>query len=220
MNIETRVESKRGCGFRKGGGKYLVSGGSFRHCDLFPLELTVCPACHAGIHPTRGWTWIDPKPLLQGRTCSDILCPFNEPPERVGLLWIGEKFYATPDAFMKEAAELGISRRLHQIPRDFKVGETWAWLAHRKAITNLNGTFTAGVFQAFRPDRIEYVVKDTETPEELESLEKRGFTLVRVIPKDSAYEARNRAQFQHMMDEAEIFGNGDFGVGPGGGANY
>jgi hypothetical protein len=58
MNIETRVESKRGCGYRKPGGLYLVSGGFAKTCYKLPIGLTVCPCCNQGIKPARGFTWI------------------------------------------------------------------------------------------------------------------------------------------------------------------
>jgi len=40
--------------------------------------------------------------------------------------------------------------------------------------------------------------------------------------KDKPCNACRRAEeaMQNMIDEAEIFGNGDFGIGPGGGGDY
>jgi hypothetical protein len=103
-------------------------------------------------------------------------CPLADAKvERAGLLWIGEKFYPTPGAWEKEAREMGISRRIKAIPRGFKIGETWIALAHIKA-TN----YTPGIFRLFRPTAIEYVVKGTETETELEDMEKRGISLVKV----------------------------------------
>jgi hypothetical protein len=59
--------------------------------------------------------------------------------DRAGLLWIGAKFYKSAEAFDREAAELGVSRRISAIPRGFKMGETWILFAHPKAIaTPLN----------------------------------------------------------------------------------
>lgn len=189
MDIRTSYEKRRGCGFRKPGGKYLVSGTRGRDCGRFPIPLVSCPTCHAGIHPSRGWTWIDSAPILWENDCRESgscgHCPMALQANngRVGLLWIGEQYYPTPDEFLREASTMGISRRISQVPREFEVGKTWVWFAHRKAIKNDDGTFTAGVFQAFQPERIEYVLKGTESSEELEALEKRGFTLVRVIPQ-------------------------------------
>ena len=54
---------------------------------------------------------------------------------KAGLLWIGEQFYPTPGEFTREAEELGISRRISAVPRDFKLGETWVLFAHRKGAT-------------------------------------------------------------------------------------
>jgi len=103
-----------------------------------------------------------------------------------GLLWVGEKFYSTPDDFSKEATHMGISRRISMIPKGFKLGETWIALAHRRAIPTIplekNETpgWKPGIFHIFKPSRIEYVVKDGDDEEKLEKLEKRGFTLVKV----------------------------------------
>ncbi len=85
---------------------------------------------------------------------------------------------------MAEAATRGISRRIHSIPRDFEIGKTWVLLAHRKAVPGHDETgqeiMTPGLFLVWKPDRIEYVVTDQETEEELERMEQRGIKLVRV----------------------------------------
>jgi hypothetical protein len=198
--IHTKIEAARGCGYRKGGGIYLVAGKLGFPCGKLPIPLVVCPCCNQGIKATRGFTWVSGQ-LIKEAQCSRageagencIGCGKAYSQERYGLLWVGEKFYATPGAFAAEAVAQGISRRISAIPRDFKVGETWILLGHRKAV---KGTAVVdagdspvetveewfpGVFQIFLPERIEYVVKGTETDEELEALEKRGLTLVKVI---------------------------------------
>lgn len=136
------VEQKRGCGYRKVGGLYLVSGGAGVPCDRLPIELSVCPCCHGGIKQSRGWTWIDVAMLVggdHGVPCLDSgFCPLCHDVKQLGkagLLWIGEKFYPTPADFDREGVAMGISRRISAIPRNFKVGETWILLAHPKTIT-------------------------------------------------------------------------------------
>jgi hypothetical protein len=105
---------------------------------------------------------------------------------RVGLLWIGEAHYKSIQDFTAEAASMGLSRRISAVPRDFKLGETWVWLAHPKAIVmspaegEKDPEYAPGVFHVFKPSRIEYVVKGTETEEDMDALEKRGLTLVQV----------------------------------------
>ena len=195
-----KTEKQRGCGYRKPGGMYFVSDGPGKECGRLPIALTVCPCCNAGIKPHRGFQWVLGS-LFMGTTCPTSPacggCPLNflKPDMRLGLMWVGEKFYPTPADFMKEGAAMGVSKRIPQIPKDFKVGESWIMLAHRKAIGPLTLDtladdpeggkvlqYQAGVFQAFKPSRIEYVVKGTETEEELDRLEKRGLTLVKVTP--------------------------------------
>lgn len=188
IEIEIRQDKKRGCGWRKPGGIYLVSAGLAAPCGKLPIPLTVCPTCGNGVKPARGWTWIDGTTLAK--------CPMSGTP-KVGLLWVGDKFYS-PDTFTREAAQQGVSRRISTIPKDFKLGETWVWFAHRKAITEPcpdcketstskckrcdgdGSIYTAGIFHAFKPTAIEYVVKGDESDEELERIVKRGITPVRI----------------------------------------
>ena len=177
------AESKRGCGFRKVGGLYLVSMGKAIVCDRLPIELSICPCCGGGIKPARGWTWVEPKKLFGGdhvpcRCAAGAACPACFPGiiqgGRAGLLWVGEKFYGV-ESFMAEADNLGISRRISCLPRGLKVGHTWVFMAHRKAIQRpveagekdilgepAQVEDVAGIFTAFRPASIERVVKQSE----------------------------------------------------------
>jgi len=224
MSVQTRVEGARGCGVRKPGGLYLVSGGLSEPCPRLPVEMKVCPTCGEGVRPARGFTWVDGAKLvppdLHGTREHNAVCPLSpartetgayaegdDHPyvsrlgERAGLIWIGEQHYKTPREFMAEAERMGVSRRITAVPRDFVVGETWVLLGHRKAIERAcsecgdeavpdiecpvcEGSgyeHRPGIITAFRPTAIEYVVKGDETEEEIEALEKRGLTPVKVI---------------------------------------
>ena len=199
--MEIRHEKPRGCGRRKPGGLYLVAPGDGVPCCKLPLKLDVCPTCHAGIKPSRGWTWVDGDALLATTgpctapiKISNYLCPASFPMGQVGLLWVGEKFYPTPADFTREAADMGISRRIPALPKGFKLGETWVFLAHRKGISMCleaeDGTqeevFYPAIFRIFQPTAVEYVVRGDETPEELEKLIDRGITPVKVLSAEEA----------------------------------
>jgi rubredoxin len=191
------VEAKRGCGYRKIGGLYLVSGGGGIACDRLPIPLTVCPTCSHGFKQARGWTWIDVAGLVGGahEDCSDEfpcpLCKEVEQMGRAGMLWIGERFYKTPEEFNREGVALGVSRRIKAVPRGFEVGKTWVLLAHPLTIevpncmnrdcghpTKAHGpqgcrwdakctceenpvTHLPGIFKVWRPTRIEKILPDT-----------------------------------------------------------
>lgn len=156
------IEARRGCGFRKVGGLYLVSDGRGVVCDRLPISLEVCPTCGHGIKQARGWTWVDPAALVGGvhPNCTDEFpCPLCMAPHtlgpRAGLLWIGERFYRTVREFDREAAELGISRRIGAVPRGFKCGETWVLFAHPKAIeTPLNCGKCGALMTAHRGEKV------------------------------------------------------------------
>jgi hypothetical protein len=139
------VERKRGCGYRKQGGLYLVSDGIGVSCDRLPIELGVCPTCGCGIKHARGFTWVDAgaligEPHAKVGECREEIsqtCPVCDNPAsmgKTGLLWVGQKFYDTPDKFIAEGVEMGFSRRIPRVPHGFKVGETWVLLAHKKAV--------------------------------------------------------------------------------------
>jgi hypothetical protein len=212
--IELRLDEKRGCGWRQPGGLYLVAPAPLAFCGRLPIPLEVCPCCGQGIKPARGWTWIlgdriveaaPPCTKAAGTVC-DIadaeynICPLAEGARFLGicgLLWIGEKFYRSPQEFRAEAGVLksngevmGISRKIKSIPRGFVVGETRVFLAHRKTILVVptgpkkeveeKPEYRPGIFASFIPQAVEYVTKGGESPEEIESLERRGITPVRV----------------------------------------
>jgi hypothetical protein len=196
MNIPTVYEGARGCGLRKPGALYLMADTPNLGCPLMPVELDVCPCCGHGIKPARGWTWVDAdaicNPHWHGSDDHTAVCPLGYPLGKAGLIWIGEQFYKTPAEFLNEARRMGISRRITAVPRDFKVGETWVLLAHRKAIVSTDGLdeADAAIFTMFRPDRIEYVVRGDETDDELEALTKRGIQPVIVKQPQLALEVQ------------------------------
>jgi hypothetical protein len=181
-------ERKRGCGYRKLGGLYLVGASSTTDCGRLPLPLVVCPTCRGGIKPARGWTWIDPGKLAAEATpcstaeCAPSGCPLGATAriERAGLIWVGEEHYATPAEFLREACQMGISRRVAALPRDLEIGKTWCFLAHRKVFPGgegPNGEPTGpvgGLFAAFVVERVERIVPDTVSREECEALRERG----------------------------------------------
>lgn len=210
------VEAKRGCGYRKIGGLYLVSGPGGLPCDRLPIPLTVCPVCSHGFKQTRGFTWVDVNGLVGGvhRDCKDEfpcpLCMATSEMGKAGLLWIGTQFYKSPAEFNKEAAELGVSRRISAVPRGFKVGETWILLAHPKTIQadcaacegkgyiggigenevcdGCEGKGTKhqpAIFKVWRPDRIEKILPESKRgSEEALELAERGITPVFVPDND------------------------------------
>jgi len=209
--IELRTDQKRGCGWRKKGGLYLISEGPGRGCGRLPIILSSCPTCGGGIRQTRGWTWVNGAKLAETEVCTAEACtgcPLADLSgmTKVGLLWVGAAFYETPEAFTAEANAMGISRRISAIPRDFKIGESWCWLAHPRGVKNPEpapeldpamaddeeavAAFEAekkeyrewlpAVFRIFRPQRIEYVVRGDESDEDIERLVERGITPVLV----------------------------------------
>jgi len=152
------VEEKRGCGYRKVGGMYLVGGALAIGCDRLPLRLESCPVCGAGIHPTRGMTEIYPldlfgthddkvtvfqgDPKVEGEiikvNCFDKIrpCEVCDPTNELAyIMMVGAKPYPTTAHFMEEANRVGVSKRIPFVPKKLKLGETVIYLAHPKACT-------------------------------------------------------------------------------------
>lgn len=243
------MEKIRGCGYRKVGGLYLVSDeGVWLSCDRLPLNLTVCPCCGEGIKQTKGFRWVDPVKLFNGdhfvasamqtdkcvvhlEPCKDtIACPFCHPSVmggNAGLLWVGEKFYKTPQDFNLEAESMGISKRINAIPKDFVVGKTWIILAHREAgfkkvpldqkeIENMKRLGVSSylderivrvpaIFTGFVPKRIELLIwKSEATVEKIQELEKRGITPVIVPDGDADHDPKRRITSDVRLNKQKL----------------
>lgn len=195
------VEAKRGCGYRKVGGIYMMGGKLAAPCCLLPMQLDVCPVCSGGIKQTRGWTWIEPAKLfdLEAAPCidwhsSERTCSIPYLEGRHGLLWIGKQHYKSTLEFTHEAATQGISRRLKSVPKGLELGKTRVFVAHPEAMVaemkNHEGEMeqrkVPGVFSVFIPTSLEILVKQSElTDDKREELEKRGLTPV-AVPDDDA----------------------------------
>lgn len=152
-------EEKRGCGYRKVGGMYLVGDYRSVPCDRLPYPLEICPVCGAGIKAGRGMTKINPLHLFGEHTikrAAEVITGGYEKPrewqditERCGchypcfmcdptddiafLMRVGEKYYPTPEDFTQEGIRQGFCKRIAQIPHDFEIGQTVIYLAHINA---------------------------------------------------------------------------------------
>lgn len=217
------VEARRGCGYRKVGGLYLVGPKFGIGCGRLPHELHVCPTCQSGIKQTRGWIWVSPAILRSTDPCNNTpvacaVCPLSNPAvmgERVGLLWVGGKFYPEPEDYMREARELGVSRRIRAVPRGFKVGEHWVLIAHPRAVKRLPRTdeeraelaeinqahikddepteaFIArkGIIAVFKPTAVEQIVTESQAGDTaaMDELRKKGITPVAVPDNDTDHQ--------------------------------
>jgi hypothetical protein len=99
-----------------------------------------------------------------------------------GLIWIGGGYYKTPGDFMKEAGRMGISRKLPAVPRNFVLGKTVVYLAHREAAFATDRALVPeeiaarapGIFTAFKPTGIDLVIEDeNNVPERAQKLADR-----------------------------------------------
>ena len=214
------VEPMRSCGYRKVNGLYLCGEGASMRCDRLPYRIENCPTCGSGLKFTRAWTWLDwakyagnhegeckeagihmlafVTPSLPSSGPCPVCWPYDKP-QPYGLLWIGEKFYS-PDAFVRESLQLGISRRLPftgnipRAPKLLKLGETWVLFAHKHVIytgkdTQNNDVYEPAIFHAFRPTRLELLIwsKDA-TIDRLAELEKAGITPIVIPDGDSDHD--------------------------------
>lgn len=207
-SVETLQETERGCGFRTPGGVYLMGGLLDMPCHRLPFNLKVCPVCEHGIKFSRGWRWIDAQKYLgdchvhkmpfglysllgggKEPECHKNFCFFCFPEEGVhtyGLLWVGERHY-TPESFCLEAKELGVSKKISGVPREFEIGKTIVLLAHKKAgISKETGEPCSAIFAAFRPTSVQMVItpEQKEDTDLLNYLERRKITPVIVEPVD------------------------------------
>ncbi len=175
-------EQKRGCGYRKINGLYMVGEGLSLDCKQLPYILEICPCCSAGIKQSMGFTWVQPNLMFpKAKDCFCIIkdCPLKQD-TKAGLLWVGNKFY-NPQSFIEEAYKMGISKRIGAVPRNFQIGKTWVFLGHPKAGFKDNHNVPA-IFYVFKPSRIEKIVTemDFKDTEKMDKLRKQGITPVPV----------------------------------------
>ena len=218
------VEPRRGCGYRRVGGLYLVSGGISAPCDRLPFPIIRCPVCGEGYSFTRGLTKVDPFKLFGlHEDCRDpewvrLQCPMCRPePEKVGfLMGVGERFYPTPLEFLSEGMEMGVSKRINSVPKSLELGVTWIYLVHPKAVSvpkvrenweqlplEPEYEYSAGVFGAFRPYKIEFLIWESEaTPERIDALVKRGITPV-IIPDNDPDHAPIKRKKKTLLEETD-----------------
>lgn len=217
------VEAQRGCGYRKVGGTYMVSSKFHRECDRLPFRLEVCPCCGEGYRPSRTLRQITPEKILQGQhspcecepgcfICNPSIISaeeldWNRKNVEIGhyLEWVGTGFYGTPEEFVKEAAKLGISRRLKSgVPRRLVVGKSIIFLAHKRATFVYNRKSKDGrrreivtpmpaIFMAFTVFNLEHICTDIEyqdvqqyqamQPDDRDNIKwaKRTMSLVRML---------------------------------------
>ena len=148
------------------------------------------------------------------RICTDRIRPCHvcDPQDQPAfIMLVGAGNYKTPEDFLDEAGRMGISKRIPHIPKDLELGRTIVYLAHPKACevrepvalqqamaivekseTNQPRLLetekierSIGIFCAFIPKRIEKLIWESKaTPEELDKLEKRGITAVKIPDGD------------------------------------
>lgn len=208
------VEKIRGCGYRKVGGVYLCGSGIALPCDMLPLELTACSTCGFEVPFTRGFMWISKKYVeyhnnlmwAPHRCKCASSCPICYPAfndlERYGLMWCGQRYY-TSSSFIAEAKEVGVSKKIGQIPKDLVLGKTWVLLAHKKVpfqkpfeslgdkeaseVFGLRSepVYKPAIFYAFVPTRIEKLVWKSQLEKEREKPENEGLTLIPIPDGDA-----------------------------------
>ena len=220
------VEAKRGCGFRKAGGLYLVSDALGEPCERLPIPVVPCPCCGERIKQVRGFQWVTVDYAMKGaKPCNPeagdhhhkgcVVCnPAILEQEKYGLIWVGEQFYPTMGDWSSEAAKLGVSKRVNAIPKGVEIGKTWVLVAHPKGISKPDADqFVPAICSAFKVRRIELIVTPSMKKERwVKDLVKQGVTLVEVpeddpdhAPKKSRKSARrrsmDRAASRHEEDD-------------------
>lgn len=144
------VEAKRGCGYRKAGGIYVVSGGIGEPCERLPIPIETCDHCkRPAIEFTRSIQWVGVSyALAKARACDFnpghctrcVICQpvlmerEADPKDEFAVMWVGESHYATPMDWTREANQMGVSRRMNAIPKEMVVGKSWVVVAHNRAI--------------------------------------------------------------------------------------
>lgn len=172
------------------------------------------PAFTRGLQRITPATLLHAAPVCGMGSAACSQCPLGKILDvaTAGLMWVGAQFYS-PQSFAVEASDLGVSKRMpNKIPRWLTLGETWVFFGHEQAIREpcvscggsgtghppdpdglfpacdvCDGTgalYSAGVFFACRPSRIERIIPDTMSTRARNKLVEQGLTLVEVPHDD------------------------------------
>ena len=224
-------EKERGCGYRMIGGLYLAGDkGQLVSCDSLPLELIKCGCCDYQPKLNRGFRWLTEKYVCwasakthekRDRDCScSPSCPicFRQTSGPIGLMFVGQTYY-TPQNFVKEALELGVCKRISEIPNKLVLGESWIFLAHRKVplldnklayeekgegLLPKEPEYKEAVFYAFKPQRVEMPLwKGSFSAEELDLIRAHGITpvLLDPTPKNKKLHKRSNINVVLMLEK-------------------
>ncbi len=214
------IELKRGCGYRKVEGLYLVGTGLTAPCDMIPLELKPCITCGFQIPFSRGFLWLN-KQWIQHYAANHqnsldefnnkckctpacpICFPWNNDLDRYGLMWVGQRWY-TPESFVREAQAMAVCKRISQIPKGLILGKTWVLLAHQKVpfyesevvqhglgLASREPKRFPAIFYAFVPQLVEKLIWESKATEKtLAALKEQGITPVIVPDHAKAHAGR------------------------------
>lgn len=214
MQIRTLQETERGCGFRQPGGFYLRQEKSRGFgCGLLPIPILTCSCCGFIEQQTRSAKWMMTsylKTLAQKSPCVKkdhkesmcSSCPIesNSPEavyskKQIALDWVGVSGYGKSIDFLREADQVGISRRVAiQVDKEgnitntflkgFKVGHDWIALAHPKGCSsigeNAEPSLSPAIIAIYKPNKLQYVKKKTDTNTFLKKLHNQGVEIVDV----------------------------------------
>lgn len=161
------------------------------------------------IDPLR--LWGIHQPCKDAPTCMMCYPPSSQAEVGHYLMTVGKKYYS-PQSFLDEAMKMGISKRIPFIPKKLVLGSSVIYLAHpeavkvtespalQEALAIVEGSQqesqqkllevekvkkVMGIFAAFRPQRVEKLIKESEaTKEEIEKLRERGITAIPVPDGD------------------------------------
>lgn len=218
------VEPRRQCGFRSIGSTYLVSDDPGVRCERMPLPIVSCSRCGSGLKQTRGFQWVPHERLFDGlkggmKTCKIVdrhcsTCPVcaprllanADPTDKVGMMWIGAQHYRTPEAFLEEAARLGVSRRVAVWPKGLVLGRSYVATAHPSALKPRGSTpAKPAVIHLFRVKRMELIVTKAMREEDWVSrLAARGATLVEVPENDPDHRPTAPRMTQRRQTRARL----------------
>lgn len=212
-------EPARECGLRQLGKLYLIGGKAGEPCDRLPLTLQECGGC--GHIPTfhRGYQKINMDVVFGGKhkECVDKehlkRCPicnpkgkeFNEDPEVKHLLmYVGKKFYS-PEKFIEEAKQYGISKAISSIPEGLVLGKSWIFLAFPELSIETAGYTLVkeqikyikkdAIFHGFIALRLEVLITEEQNCNEdfVKALSEKGITPVVVPEKYKDFHKPKRA---------------------------
>jgi hypothetical protein len=198
--IDETIEAKRRFGWREPGTWWLAGGQIWTEefCGRLPMEQQDhCQYCGFRLIKRFGWKWIEPRVIVDRYPCNRPpglcvdACPFYPTRERVGLVWL-PRYYSGARQWYEECQEAGPLLKIDKLPDggvnfNDEIDGDLVYVYYRAFRPKKE---QGSIVAAYKPDRLEYVVKDSDSELSIWSMAMDNIRVLRVLKAETRCKVR------------------------------